>query len=689
MSLNISTKLWLGFGVVLLVLAISGGLSMVQLGYIRGSLAEITDVEEPTSNAAYEMEINLIGTGFGVLGYLEDHDPEHLNRIEKDKNDFADFQAQYYDLSETEKGRTLGDTINKEFAKYTGIADDLIKLEDEQTQKMNSLLNNLSEMDEILDKKLQASIDQNDPLVLEKTQYSMEMEVNINGIDGGLGNYLRIHDPAHEARVLDDEKDFQLFLSAYKGLALSTEEIQWAEQVERLFISSIEAAKSVIALEKEKVAMLTSLVKIRRGIDVLLDDEIQVVTAGDLLEAKIDAESTIATSRTWTIYLLVFAIVLGGAAATFITRSITQPLKTTVALAEEVALGNLDIAISTTDRRDEIGILAKAFSRMVAALQQMAAAAVKVSEGDLGVVIEPQSKSDRLGNAFLKMTTNMRAVISEIQDAGNVLTSAVNQMMSSATQIASSVNETVTTVSEATISVEETRQTAEVANQKAQSVSEAGQKAEQAARGGNKSIADTLKGMNRIREQMESVAETIVRLSEQSLTVGEIITTVNALADQSNLLAVNAAIEAAKAGEAGKGFAVVAQEVRNLADQSRQATVEVRQILSEIQKGVSTAVMATEQGTKAVEAGVQQATEAATAIQALSDTITESAQAGVQIGVSSQQQITGVEQTVMAMESIKEASTQNAASARQLQKGAEDLQEMGKKLSQLVARFKV
>jgi len=100
-------------------------------------------------------------------------------------------------------------------------------------------------------------------------------------------------------------------------------------------------------------------------------------------------------------------------------------------------------------------------------------------------------------------------------------------------------------------------------------------------------------------------------------------------------------------------------------------------------------VMATEQGTKAVDAGVQQATEAATAIQALSDTVTESAQAGIQIGVSSQQQIIGMAQMVTAMESIKEASVQNAVSAKQLQKGAEDLQEMGKKLSQLVAQFKV
>ena len=224
-----------------------------------------------------------------------------------------------------------------------------------------------------------------------------------------------------------------------------------------------------------------------------------------------DANTQSSQGLIWALVISIIATIITVLTAFLITRSITQPLKTTVALAEEVAIGNLDIAIAGTDRRDEIGTLAQAFSRMVAALQQMATAAVKVSEGDLGVVIEPQSKSDQLGNAFLKMTTNMRAVISEIQEAGNVLASAVNQMMVSSTQIASSVSETATTVSEATTTVEETRQTAEVANQKAQAVLEAGKTAEQAATDGNTSIASSREGMNRGRNEMESDGSTTVR----------------------------------------------------------------------------------------------------------------------------------------------------------------------------------
>src|SRR5438128_9984713 len=112
--------------------------------------------------------------------------------------------------------------------------------------------------------------------------------------------------------------------------------------------------------------------------------------------------------------------------------------------------------------------------------------------------------------------------------------------------------------------------------------------------------------MARSREQMNSIAQIMVRLSEQNQAIGQIIASVDDLAQQSNLLAVNASIEAAKAGDQGKGFGVVANEVKSLAEQSRQATTRVRNILSDIQKATGAAVMATEQGSKSVESGLQQ-----------------------------------------------------------------------------------
>lgn len=277
----------------------------------------------------------------------------------------------------------------------------------------------------------------------------------------------------------------------------------------------------------------------------------------------------------------------------------------------------------------------------------------------------------------------------EISEGVNVLASSSSEILAAATQVAAGAAETATAVSETTTTVEEVKQTAQLADQKAKYVSESAQKTTQVAQSGRKSVDELIQGMNRIRERMESIGESIVRLSEQSQTIGEIIATVNDIAEQSNLLAVNAAIEAAKAGEQGKGFAVVAQEVKNLAEQSKQATAQVRGILSDIQKGISTAVMAIEQGNKVVEGGVNQSSIAADSIRALTESFTESAQAATQIVVSSQQQKIGMDQVAMAMENIKQASEQNAASTKQAEAAAQNLHELGQKLKRLIEQYKL
>ena len=123
--------------------------------------------------------------------------------------------------------------------------------------------------------------------------------------------------------------------------------------------------------------------------------------------------------------------------------------------------------------------------------------------------------------------------------------------------------------------------------------------------------------MTKVQEQVEATAENILALAEQAQAIGEITAAVADVAEQTNLLALNAAIEASRAGEHGKGFAVVAGEVKALADQSKKATAQVRQILGEIQKGTNAAVLSTEEVTKGVASAGRVADQAGQTIRAL------------------------------------------------------------------------
>jgi methyl-accepting chemotaxis protein len=153
-------------------------------------------------------------------------------------------------------------------------------------------------------------------------------------------------------------------------------------------------------------------------------------------------------------------------------------------------------------------------------------------------------------------------------------------------------------------------------------------------------------------------------------------------------LAVNAAIEAARAGEQGRGFSVVAQEVKNLADQSKQATAQVRSILGEIQKATTAAVLATEQCSKAVDVGVKESALAGESIRILAENIENATHAAMQIAASSQQQLAGVSQVALAMENIKQASVQNAASVKHTESAAQSMSELSQKLGSLAKTYR-
>lgn len=372
-----------------------------------------------------------------------------------------------------------------------------------------------------------------------------------------------------------------------------------------------------------------------------------------------------------------------------LTHHIAKPLRDITAMAERICEGDITTAVNKYDRGDEVGTLSKTFERMTGYLEEMSLVAGNIATNNLTVRVYPRSDRDLLGNAFLTMLENLRQMISDLTNAADVMASSSNEILALTTQLAASSSETATAVSETSTTISEVKQTVRLVSQKANYVSDSAQNAAAVSQNGRASVTESITRMNQIREQMESIAESIVKLSEQSQTIGAIIASVNDIANQSNLLAVNASIEAAKAGEQGKGFQVVAQEVRNLAEQSKDATAQVRAILNDIQKAISGAVMATEQGSKAVDAGVKQSQKAGDSISTMSEAVSESALATTQIVASTNEQVVGIDQVALAMDNIKRASEQIAASIKHAESSSMNLHELGIRLKQVIGRFSI
>lgn len=419
-----------------------------------------------------------------------------------------------------------------------------------------------------------------------------------------------------------------------------------------------------------------------------LIEEVEQRVASDLNSTSEQLKKGAQTGLVIFIIITILAVVASIVFGYYVSQNIIRPLGTALAVANQLAVGDTSMRIHSFSD-DETGQLLKAMDNMVFSLNKMAEASSAIASGDLTVEVHPQSDKDVLGNALKNMAGNLRTQTQEIMEGVNVIASSALQILTTTTQLAAGASETATAVSQTTTTVEEVKQTVHVSNQKAKHVSEMAQMSSQISQAGKKSTEEVLEAMNHIMDQMETIAESVVKLSEQSQVIGEIIAAVDDLSEQSNLLAVNAAIEAAKAGEYGKGFAVVAQEIKSLAEQSRQATARVRTILNDTQKATNSAVMVTEQGSKAVEAGGKQSSIANEAIGKLAESINSSAQAAAQIAASSSQQLVGMDQVALAMENIKQAISQNASGAKQLETAAHNLKNLGQKLKQIIDRYKV
>lgn len=342
---------------------------------------------------------------------------------------------------------------------------------------------------------------------------------------------------------------------------------------------------------------------------------------------------------------------LGGVGISWVIgREIVDPLAACAKAALEIAKGNLRLEPQRITSADEIGQLQEAFNDMLSSLREIALQSRSVCEN---------------------------------------LTIAAAQILSSTQSQAAGTKQQAAAVQEITTTVEQINLSSKQVAERSRQVAGTADAVAQSGHAGLQAVHETTMGMEAIREQTETVAENIVTLSERTQAVGEIIATVNEIAEQSNLVALNAAIEAADARESGRRFSVVAGEIKNLADQAKEATAQVRAILEQTQKGINTSVMLTEEALKRVEVGRERTNVSEQVIRQMSDNIQESVHAFQQIvGATNQQQI-GLEQVTQALHEIRQASQQTAQTTAQLERSSVELSNLGQQLAKTLEKYRL
>jgi|HubBroStandDraft_1064217.scaffolds.fasta_scaffold00971_16 methyl-accepting chemotaxis protein len=315
----------------------------------------------------------------------------------------------------------------------------------------------------------------------------------------------------------------------------------------------------------------------------------------------------------------------------------------------------------------------------------------KVGEGDLtqSCTVNSSDEFGELSQSLNLMVSGLKDLAGQTRVIAENLNSSTAQILASAQQQAASTAQQAAAVQQTNVTVQELSQSGIQISERATEVSIAAQATSKAAAAGIHAVQNTNRTMESIRDQAEAVAGNVVTLSERTQAVGEIIASVNDLAEQAHLLSLNAAIEAAAAGEHGRTFSVVASEIKNLADRSKEATIQVRLILGEIQKGINSSVTLTEEAVKRVESGKEQADLSARTIRELTEGVDHSIQAFQQIVAGTNQQRIGFEQVTVAIREISEASDRTACSVRQLEGASAHLTGLGHQLRTAVQYYRI
>jgi methyl-accepting chemotaxis protein len=277
-----------------------------------------------------------------------------------------------------------------------------------------------------------------------------------------------------------------------------------------------------------------------------------------------------------------------------------------------------------------------------------------------------RSLSQQIGSAVL-----------QIQSSSAELQIAANQQATGAKQQSTAITEISTTISELLAT---TRQIAESARRVARNAEQTAVSANL----GHGTVDLTHESIAGIRRQVDQIVAHMLELGKKSQEIGAVVEIVSELAEQTNILAINATIEAAGAGDSGKRFAVVADEIRKLADRVAGSAKEIRTLIDDVRGAVNTTVMATETGSKAVDAGSRQFGDVASGFKQIAGLVSTTTDAAREIELSTTQQSIAVEQVNIAIASVAQASTEMETSAGQTLKTASLLAELPRDLLRII-----
>lgn len=515
---------------------------------------------------------------------------------------------------------------------------------------------------------------------VQRISYARDLEVAQKDLATRLLEFVAFNKSTSKQGIQEEIENGTVAAKGLIELSKDEASLQLLDQLKEKTLLLFESNNLIIELKESNrdlsTAQLTSMKLNSEILDIL--SKLIEVQEQNIANTRNDIDAYQLTMVTLMITITIVSILLAIVISYVLSRNISKPVGQMTDALEEIAQGNLSMEPLNIKNRDEIGKMANSFNTM---LEDLRGIVSSVSDSSMQVAANAQelsaSSEQSLASSQMvaKSAENQLHTSTEQSHFMNTSIDSMNELRTSIDQISGDNEQMLHATNDVKVLIDQ----------------------------GATSIKNVVNQMETIHETFKDTTAMMHTMEQHSNSIQNITSLITDIADQTNLLALNAAIEAARAGEHGKGFAVVAEEVRKLAEQSKNSATEIGSMVEQIQQTSSDATKTIVAGGTKVDEGMEKTSEslhvfrniesgigevvyrvesvsaAVEEIQAMTGSVIESVQHVQQLAA----------QTADTASDTSAATEEQLAATEEISSNAQSLSDLAEKLQYEVNHFKL
>lgn len=354
----VSKGLLIGFGFLIAVLVLSAVISLWLTQQADDDLDRLAQVQVPLEKSVTQMRISAAETVQGMLAYSQDRDPAIINRIDGYEIEFEVAADEFISLTETDELNQLGIQVGEMHDEFSRSRYEIVSLIDQLDIELESFLEDVKEVGDLVESKLRVPIDANDLDAETKLEAAFGLELSLLEISTSMESYAAQPAIAMSQTVQGAKADFRDFVMMFKGTSLSVLEESWISEIDSDFDDIISNGDDIVALADNLDLIVTDYEQDLGKIITVLDDQIQPLIDYELVATADDTNNALEAATVWSLVLGILGLVIGGSLAWIISRRIARSLEGLKKGARRIADGKLDhrFYIDTKDEFSEIGL---------------------------------------------------------------------------------------------------------------------------------------------------------------------------------------------------------------------------------------------------------------------------------------------------------------------------------------------